>query len=29
MRAHKIAVTIPDTRRLEVLLPEDVIPGDA
>jgi len=29
MRAHKLAVTIPDTRRLELVLPEDVLPGDA
>jgi hypothetical protein len=29
MRAHKLAVTIPDTRRLELVLPEDLLPGDA
>ena len=29
MRAHKFAVTIPDTRRLELVLPEDLLPGDA
>jgi hypothetical protein len=29
MRAHKVAVTIPDTRRLELVLPDDMLPGDA
>jgi hypothetical protein len=29
MRAHKLAVTIPATRRFEVVLPEDVLPGEA
>jgi hypothetical protein len=29
MRAHKLAVTIPATRHLELDLPEDVLPGDA
>jgi hypothetical protein len=29
MRAHKLAVIIPDTRRLELMLPEDVLPGEA